>query len=170
MLAEYHTIILFVYFFSVLRIDDILPRIRIRRSMPVTNGSESVSCISSFTFKTPAKQLIKKVCLSIAFWRYILHHFSKIKSQKEVTKQYEWRFFLLFFCLMIEGSGTAIPLTNGSGSRRPKNIRISNTASFVFIIYVFYFIFLHRPTNNRKQKNEKPMAMIPCCSLSTRIP
>jgi hypothetical protein len=44
-----------------------------------------------------------------------------------------------YFCLVIEGSGTgsgSIPLTNGSGSRRPKNIwirwiqiRIRNTGS-----------------------------------------
>jgi hypothetical protein len=56
---------------------------------------------------------------------------SKIKSPKEVTKkQQESRVFLLFF-LMIEGSGSgSIPLTNGSGSGRPKNmwIRIRNTA------------------------------------------
>jgi hypothetical protein len=52
-----------------------------------------------------------------------LHHFSKIKSHKEVTKQYESKFFLLF-CLKKEGSGAgAVPLTNGSGSGRPKNIR-----------------------------------------------
>jgi hypothetical protein len=49
-----------------------------------------------------------------------LHHILKIKSQKEVTKQKELRFFLLF-CLMIEGSGSgSIPLTNGSESGRPK--------------------------------------------------
>jgi hypothetical protein len=60
-----------------------------------------------------------------------LHHFSKIKSQKEVTKQYESRFFLLFFDRR-SGSGS-ISLNNGSGSRRPKSlqirrIRIRNTA------------------------------------------
>ncbi len=32
--------------------------------------------------------------------------FSKIKSHKEVTKQQESRFFLLFFCLMTKGSGS----------------------------------------------------------------
>ncbi len=36
--------------------------------------------------------------------------FSKIKSQKEVTKQYESSFFLFFSLLVIEGSGS-IPLT-----------------------------------------------------------
>ncbi len=64
--------------------------------------------------------------------------FSKIKSQKEVTKQ---KVFLTFFCFVIEGSKSgagsgSIPLTDGSGcgSRRPKNmwirwIRFRNTAS-----------------------------------------
>jgi hypothetical protein len=59
-----------------------------------------------------------------------LHHFSKKKSQKEVTQQQESRFFLLF-CLVMEGSWSgsvsgSIHLTNGSGSgsRRSKNIRI----------------------------------------------
>jgi hypothetical protein len=48
-----------------------------------------------------------------------LHHFLK-KSHKEVTKQYESMFFL-FFCLMIEGSGSvALSLTNGSGSGGPQ--------------------------------------------------
>jgi hypothetical protein len=33
--------------------------------------------------------------------------------------------FSYYFCLVIEGSGAGtVPLTNGSGSRRPKNIRI----------------------------------------------
>jgi hypothetical protein len=31
--------------------------------------------------------------------------------------------FSYYFCLMIDGSGSGhIPLTNGSGSRRPKNM------------------------------------------------
>jgi hypothetical protein len=30
------------------------------------------------------------------FWKVHLHHFSKIKSQKEVTKQQESRVFFLF--------------------------------------------------------------------------
>jgi len=40
------------------------------------------------------KQIFKKVFLLLLLKVY-LHHFSKIKSQKEVRKQYESRFFLL---------------------------------------------------------------------------
>jgi hypothetical protein len=55
-----------------------------------------------------------------------LHHFSKIKIPKEVTKLQESRFFLLFLLedrRIIEGSGAGsrfTPLSNGSGSGRPK--------------------------------------------------
>ncbi len=67
-----------------------------------------------------------------------LHHFSKIKSQKE-SQNCKNQGFSYYFCMVIEGSGSgagsgsgsgSIPLTSGSGSRRPKNrwIRIRNTA------------------------------------------
>ncbi len=46
-----------------------------------------------------------------------LHHSSKIKSQKDVTKQEELRFFLLFLLDDRIRSRTISP-TNGSGSRR----------------------------------------------------
>jgi hypothetical protein len=44
-----------------------------------------------------------------------LHHSSKIKSYKEVTKQI--KIFSYYLCLMMEGS---VLVTNGSGSGRPK--------------------------------------------------
>jgi hypothetical protein len=64
-----------------------------------------------------------------------LHHFSKLKSQKE-SQNSRNQGFSNYFCTMIEGSGSragsgSIPLTSGSGSGRPKNmwirIRIRNT-------------------------------------------
>jgi hypothetical protein len=59
------------------------------------------------------KLIILKTSYSAYYFLKVhLHHFSKIISQKEVTKLLESRFFLLFW-LMIEGSG----------SRRSKNIR-----------------------------------------------
>ena len=68
--------------------------------------------------------------LLITFWRVHLHHFSKIKSQKESQNSMN-QGFSYFFCMMIEGSGS-IPPTSGSRSGRPKNmwirwIRIRNT-------------------------------------------
>ncbi len=56
------------------------------------------------------------------FLKVHLHHSSKIKSYKEVTKWKNTRNqgFLLF-CLMMEGSGS-VPLTNGFESRMPKNL------------------------------------------------
>jgi hypothetical protein len=55
--------------------------------------------------------------------KLLFHHFSTIKSHKEVTKSRN-QGFSYFFCLMIEGSGSR-HLSSGSvsGSRRPKNIR-----------------------------------------------
>jgi hypothetical protein len=77
------------------------------------------------------------------FLKLHLHHFSKIKSQKE-SQNGRNQGFSYYFCMMIEGSGSragsgsgSIPLTSGSGSGsgRPKNvwirwirIRIRNTA------------------------------------------
>jgi hypothetical protein len=66
-----------------------------------------------------------------------LHHFSKIKIQKE-SQNSRNQGFSYFFCIIIEGSGSRAgsgseskPLTSesGSGSWRPKNtwIRIRNT-------------------------------------------
>jgi hypothetical protein len=84
----------------------------------------------------------KKLIFSIIFSAYYflkvhLHHFSKIKSQKESQNRRN-QGFSYYFCMMIDGSGAgagSIPLTSGSGSgsRRPKNIwiRIRNTGSAV---------------------------------------
>ncbi len=60
--------------------------------------------------------------LLISFWRYNLHHFSKIRRQKE-SQNSKNQGFSYYFCMMIEGSGS-IPLTSGSGSGRPKNMWI----------------------------------------------
>jgi hypothetical protein len=54
------------------------------------------------------------------FLKVHLHHFSKIKSQKEPQNSRN-QGFSYYFCMMIEGSGS-IPLTRGSGSGRPKNM------------------------------------------------
>jgi hypothetical protein len=42
------------------------------------------------------KQIKQKSFSAYYFLEVLLHHFSKVKSQKEVTKQWKSRFFLLF--------------------------------------------------------------------------
>ncbi len=101
---------------SVFRIHDILGWIRIL-------------LFSSLTFNLPAKNLFffNTIFSAHYFLKVHLHHFSKIKSQKE-SQNIRNQGFSYYFCMMIEGSGS-IPLTSGSGSWRPKNmwIRIRNT-------------------------------------------
>ncbi len=108
-------------------------RIRIRGSMPLTNGSGSGSRIrillfSSLTFEMPAKiKFFNTIFSAYYFLKLHLHHFSKIKSQKKSLNSRN-QGFSYHFCMMIEGSG--------SGSGRPRNtwiririrIRIRNTA------------------------------------------
>jgi hypothetical protein len=125
----------------VLRIHDILGWIRIRGSMSLTNGSGSGSWIrilifSSLTFQMPAKNNFLHIFFSTYYFLKLhLHHFSKIKSQKE-SQNSRNQGFSYYFCMMIEGSGSragsgSVHLTTGSGSGRPKNmwirIRIRNT-------------------------------------------
>ncbi len=103
---------------SVLRIHDILVsiRIRIRGSMPLTNGSGS-----GF------------FCFLLFEGTFAIHHFSKIKKIKKKSLNSRNQGFSYYFSMMIEGS-RSVPLTSRSWSRRPKNIwiwriRIRNTAS-----------------------------------------
>jgi hypothetical protein len=128
--------------------------IRIRGSMPLTNGSGSGSWIrillfSSLTFKMPAKNLCFYTIFSAYYFLKVhLHNFSKIKSQKE-SQNSRNQGFSYYFCMIIVGSGSrsrSIPLTSGSGSgsRRPKNmwirwirIRIRNTAPNYLHILLF---------------------------------
>ncbi len=80
--------------FSVLRIQEILVRIRIRGFIPLTNLSGS--CYSSVLFfKTSKKNFSFSKFLCLYFLKIHLHNFSNIKSHK-VTKQQVSMFFLLF--------------------------------------------------------------------------
>jgi hypothetical protein len=63
-----------------------------------------------------------------------------LKEKSQVTKQQKSRFFLLFLLndriwIGFEVGSGSIPLTNGSGSNRPKNtrIRIRNTAFKLYL-------------------------------------
>jgi hypothetical protein len=129
---------------------DILVWIRIRGSMPLTNGSGSwirILLFSSLTFKMPAKNEFFNTIFSVCYFLKVhLHYryFSKINSQKE-SQNSRIQDFSYYFCMMIEGSGSkagsgSIPLTSESGSGRPKNtwirIRIRNTAANYLIFGV----------------------------------
>ncbi len=90
--------------------------------MPMTNGSGSC-----YFHQWPSRCQQKTNFFEKSFSAYYLlkvslHHFSKIKSQRESHNSRN-QGFPYYFCIMVEGSGS-IPLTNGSGSRRPKNMRI----------------------------------------------
>jgi hypothetical protein len=142
----------------VLRIHKILGwiRIRILGSMPLTNGSGSGFGsgfgswirMTSIDLQDASKKLryfFDTIFSAYYFLKLHLHHFSKIKSQKEYQNGMN-QGFSYYFCMMIEGSGSgsragfgsgSIHLTSGSGSGRPKNmwirwiwirIRIRNTA------------------------------------------
>jgi hypothetical protein len=99
----------------VFRIHDILGWIRIRGSMPLTNGSGS--CYFVIDLQDASKNLIFNTIFSANYFLKVhLHHFSKIKSQKESQNRRNQGFSYFFF-MMIEGSGSgSIPLTSGSGS------------------------------------------------------
>jgi hypothetical protein len=82
---------------------------------------------------TSKKIIFNTIFSAYYFLKVHLHHFSKIKSQKESQNSRNQGFSYYFS--MIEGSGSgsgSIPLTSRSGSGRPKNmwirwIRIRNT-------------------------------------------
>ncbi len=103
---------------SVLRIYGILVwiRIRIRGSMPLTNGSwsGSGSCIrillfSSLTFKMPTRNKFKKKLFSLLATVFKVLYIFKDKKVKKSHNTVGIKIFLTIFVMMIEGSGS-IPL------------------------------------------------------------
>ncbi len=90
------------------------------------------------------KKLIFNTLFSTYYFLKIhLHHFSKIKSQKE-SQNSRNQGFSYYFCMIIEGSGSgsgSIPLTSGSRSGRPKSMWIRwirNTGPDVFAKYLLW--------------------------------
>ncbi len=111
----------------VLRIHDILVWIRIRicGSMPLTNGSGFRSCyFRHWLSRLHRKTNLKRVFLLITIWRYITStSFFKNKKSKRSHKAVG---IPVFLTIIAWWSGS-IRQTIGSGSRRPKNIRIRRT-------------------------------------------
>jgi hypothetical protein len=103
-------------------------------SVPLTNGSGSCS----FRQWPSRRQQKTNFFTAYYFLKVKSHHFSKIKSHNKKSQKSRNQSFSYYFCLMIEGSGSG-PLTNGSGSRRPENIRIRirNTAGMCSIYLSF---------------------------------
>jgi hypothetical protein len=64
-------------------------RIRIRGSIPLTNGSGSDPDPDIFVsdLQVVNKKLVFSKSFAYYFFKVQLHHFSKIKTHKEVTKQ-----------------------------------------------------------------------------------
>jgi hypothetical protein len=125
----------------MLRIHDILVWIRIQiwisGSMPLTNEFGSTSGSGSCYFLIDLQETNKNIFIFSNLF-FLLHFKGTFTSfLKKVKKKSQINRNQSYCCLMIEGTGSrshTIPLTNGSGSgsRRPKNIRIqmriSNTA------------------------------------------
>jgi hypothetical protein len=176
----------------VFRIHDILVWIRmwIRRSMPQRNGSgirsgyESGSCYFHHWPSRGQQKLIFLLNFSAYYFLKVhLHQFSKIKSQKELTKQYRNQGFLNIFAW----SGSK-HLTSGSwpGSGRPKNmcirwiriqIRIRNTAGNTKMSQcnachwhswhiIFSFANLPIKIIQSRKKNLVPMSLLAVLHLS----
>jgi hypothetical protein len=115
-------------YLPVFRIHDILVWIRIRGSMPLTYGSGSGSRYGSWScyFHHLSSRCQQKTTFNFFFAFYFLkahiHHFSKIKSPKEVINSGN-QGFSYYFCYMIEGSRSLWligpnpggPKTSGSG-------------------------------------------------------
>jgi hypothetical protein len=68
-----------------------------------------------------------------------LHHSSRINSHKK-SQNSRNQGCSYYFCLMIEGSASVpLTLTYGSGSRRPKNLRVlRNTGGLVSRRYIWW--------------------------------
>ncbi len=72
------------------------------------------------------KKILLSFCLIPTFWRYIYIIFQRQKVKKK-SQNSKNQGFSFYFCLMTEGSKSGtVHLTygSGSGSKRPKNIRI----------------------------------------------
>jgi hypothetical protein len=77
---------------------------------------------SLVAFRMPTKKIFFQICFASYILKVHLHHSLKIKSPKEVIKQWKSGFFLQF---LRDDPRIRIHTNNdGSGSRRFKNIRV----------------------------------------------
>ncbi len=141
------------------RIRDIFVRIQIRGSGSLTNGSVS------WSFPQWSSRHQQNIFFFLLFC-LLLFEFTSFFKEKKVFKK-SWnsrnRGFSYNFGLIMEGS-EAVPLTNwfGSGSGRPKNLRIliQNTGVGCFCTYVYHIqgwlvcaeLLFRLPYNRQKEK------------------
>ncbi len=132
-------------YFSVLRINEILVRIRSRWSVPLTNGSGFGSCY----FRQWPSWCQQKIFFLLSFLliRYFLnvhlHHFSKIKVIKK-SQNSRNQCFSYYFCLMIERSGslTYVFGPSGSGSISQKSgFETGRPKKWYVFVRIFQFSF-----------------------------
>jgi hypothetical protein len=140
--------------------------------MPLTNGSGSGSWIPSRC--QPKTYFLTQFFLLIRYFLKLhIHHFSKIKSQKE-SQNSRNKGFSYFFCTMIEGSGSgfragsgsgSIPLTSGSGSGRHKNMWIRLILIRIRIRWIRIQILI-RICNTEKYSLALKLTEFRTCSIS----
>ncbi len=118
----------------------------------------SGSCYFRQWTSMPAKnKFFNSIFSAYYFLKLHLHHFSKIKSQKESLNSRN-QSFSYYFCMMIEGSG--------SGSGRPQNtwirwiririrIRIRNTdIKFIFFCLASRIVYLYTTVQSSKNPED----------------
>ncbi len=109
----------------------LMPNPTKERLFSQTSRHSCIQCCGSMKFwgscyfcQGPSRCQQKIIFFCLLLFEGTLHHFSKIKIHKEVTKVQSTRnqCFSYYFCLMIEGSGS-LSLSNVSvcGSGKPKN-------------------------------------------------
>ncbi len=152
---------------------DIIPlKVQCCGSVTVWFGSGSADPYHSLTdpdpllFSSVADKQPKK-CKIVYFWKFfcLLYQSSKTKSLKKVTKKYKPRFS--YFFLLVDGRIRIHTKKEGSGSARPKIIRIHNTAGNKKICRNGVGLQYNRSSISLKQKEPYRICYHPSILYST---